>query len=944
MRQRQIGSAAAVRSSLLVMTVLLLAGVAALWIGAHGLQARVDGAPGVRPAGVRLVAEAAAAAGGLLLMVFVAKRLEQQHSRRVAVARLDAMMSSAPGGLAVFDGALRCLRMNEPFADLLEETARARWSPDLAGSHAGSPESLWDLLPGERALLEPAVAAVLERGERPPAIAASRVRHGLERHWLLSLQPLPRRAGEPAAGFGLTALEVTAQRAAERRLAFQLDLEKTLCDVADPLAMKQGVCELIARRLGASQASYAEVEEPSNRVVAEGGWSDGRVAHASGRRQIADYDLALWDELRQAKLVTVADVRGDPRISAAQIEQLYRPRGIAAFAMILLAQRGGPAGIVLVSDATPRRWSEDDIALLRDAAGRLWSSITRGRAEMALRESEQRFFRAVTGAGIGIWDWDIDQNEVMVSRGFLPLLHQQLQGAVCSADQFLESIHEEDRERMAAALHQVAVQSRSGENFFYEAEYRTVSRSGTVRWLRSQGRVTQRAPNGQATRLSGVTVEVTDRRQAQDALTAAQDRLRMLNQDLEAQVRREVEAREQAQIRLAQTQRLEALAQLSGGIAHDFNNVLQAITGSLALMQRRAGDAEVVRQLADMAGDAAARGGVITARLLSFARQGELQPAAVPVAQLLGSLRDMLEHMLGAGITLRMLADETLPPLFADKGQLEAVLVNLALNARDAMQAGGELTISAQVQAVAESEVNRHGLAPGAFVHIAMTDTGVGMKPAVLARASEPFFTTKPVGQGTGLGLAMARGFAEQSGGAFHIASRDGEGTTVSIWLPLAPVPAAVDRPPVAEGSAADAAYPGRRTRLLLVDDDPLVREVLAGQMEDLGYGVTRAHSGPAALARLDAGEAPDIMITDYAMPGLNGAVLLAEARRRLPHLPVLLLTGFADSSLRLDMAEWDANITLLLRKPVSSDALAKAASTVLQGAAEMVAMADERG
>jgi CheY-like chemotaxis protein len=130
----------------------------------------------------------------------------------------------------------------------------------------------------------------------------------------------------------------------------------------------------------------------------------------------------------------------------------------------------------------------------------------------------------------------------------------------------------------------------------------------------------------------------------------------------------------------------------------------------------------------------------------------------------------------------------------------------------------------------------------------------------------------------------------------------------------------------------------------LLVDDDPLVREVLAGQMEDLGYGVTRAHSGPAALARLDAGEAPDIMITDYAMPGLNGAVLLAEARRRLPHLPVLLLTGFADSSLRLDMAEWDANITLLLRKPVSSDALAKAASTVLQGAAEMVAMADERG
>jgi signal transduction histidine kinase/ActR/RegA family two-component response regulator len=612
--------------------------------------------------------------------------------------------------------------------------------------------------------------------------------------------------------------------------------------------------------------------------------------------------------------------------------------------MVLQVQRGGPVGIVLVSDAEPRRWSDDDIALLRDAAGRLWSAIARGRAELALRESEQRFFRAVTGAGIGIWDWDIDQNEVMISRGFLPLVHQQLQGAVCAAEEFLDSIHPDDRVRMAEVLRQVAEQSRTGENFFYEAEYRTVSRSGNVRWLRSQGRVTQRAPNGQATRLSGVTVEVTDRRQAQDALTAAQDRLRLLNQDLEAQVRREVEAREQAQSRLAQTQRLEALAQLSGGIAHDFNNVLQAITGSLALMQRRAGDAEVVRQLAGMASDAAARGGVITARLLSFARQGELQPVAVPAAPLLSNLRDMLEHMLGNGITLHLQADDSLPTLFADKGQLEAVLVNLALNARDAMPSGGELTISAQVETVAESEVNRHGLAPGAFVHIAMTDTGVGMKPAVLARASEPFFTTKPVGQGTGLGLAMARGFAEQSGGALQLSSRDGEGTTVSIWLPVAPAQTAAESEPAERGFAAGGPIPVRRERLLLVDDDPLVREVLAGQMEELGYRVTRAHSGPAALARLDAGEQPDIMITDYAMPGLNGAVLLAEARRRLPGLPVLLLTGFADNSLRLDMVEWDPNITLLLRKPVSSDALGKAASAVLQGAAEAVAMMDERG
>jgi CheY-like chemotaxis protein len=264
---------------------------------------------------------------------------------------------------------------------------------------------------------------------------------------------------------------------------------------------------------------------------------------------------------------------------------------------------------------------------------------------------------------------------------------------------------------------------------------------------------------------------------------------------------------------------------------------------------------------------------------------------------------------------------------------LEAVLVNLALNARDAMPAGGTLTISAALDTVTETDVNLYGLPLGSFVRIAVTDTGIGMKPAVLARASEPFFSTKPVGQGTGLGLAMARGFAEQSGGAFVLTSAAGEGTTVSLWLPLAP---SGETPAAAETarSAGHDVTAGLLTRLLLVDDDALVREVLAGQLEELGYRVTRVHSGPAALARLDAGDTPDLMITDYAMPGMNGAVLLAEARRRHPGLPVLLLTGFADDSLRLNMEEWDPGITMLLRKPVSSASLAKAAAAVLQGSA----------
>jgi signal transduction histidine kinase/ActR/RegA family two-component response regulator len=725
----------------------------------------------------------------------------------------------------------------------------------------------------------------------------------------------------------------TVDATAERRLAFLLELEGRLRDSDDLLAMKQAACALIARQLGVAHASYAEIQEPFTHVLVEGSWTDGRVAERHGRSPIGECGAALLNALKQAGSLAVSDAALDPRTAGWLHDTCYAPRGIAAFAMVMLLQRGRPSGVVFVSDAAPRDWSDADMALLRDAADRSWSAIARGRAAEALRDSEQRFQRAVSGARIGIWDWDIEGDSVTISRGFLPQVHDRVQDGTCCAKDFIAAIHPEDRDRMAASLRQVVAQARSGENFFYEAEYRTVSRRGQVLWLRSQGRVTQHAPDGRATRLSGVTVEVTARRRAEDALTTAQARLHTLNQDLEAQVAREVAAREQAQNRLAQAQRLEALAQLSGGIAHDFNNVLQAITGSLALMQRRAGDAEVVRQLAGMASDAAERGGVITARLLSFARQGELQPTSVVPAVLMTSLLDMLEHMLGGSISLRLDIAEGLPPLLADKGQLEAVLVNLALNARDAMPAGGTLTISAALDTVTDTDVNLYGLPLGSFVRIAVTDTGIGMKPAVLARASEPFFSTKPVGQGTGLGLAMARGFAEQSGGAFVLTSAAGEGTTVSLWLPLATSGETTAAAETAASAVHDMAA-GLLTRLLLVDDDALVREVLAGQLEELGYRVTRVHSAPAALARLDAGDTPDLMITDYAMPGMNGAVLLAEARRRHPGLPVLLLTGFADDSLRLNMEEWDPGITMLLRKPVSSASLAKAAAAVLQGSA----------
>ena len=429
------------------------------------------------------------------------------------------------------------------------------------------------------------------------------------------------------------------------------------------------------------------------------------------------------------------------------------------------------------------------------------------------------------------------------------------------------------------------------------------------------------APIRSEGRITGGVVATLDIDRETRALRAL-DRTR---QELEGRVEAEVRARETAQARLAHAQRMEALGQLAGGIAHDFNNVLQAVSGGLSLIDKRAGDPEDVRQIARMVCGAAERGASVTARLLSFARKAELRAVPVPAAPLLAELQEILTSTLGSAIAIRIDATADAPALLADKAQLETVLVNLAVNARDAMPEGGVLTLSARPETVATAGQHPAGLPPGAYLRLAMSDTGVGMEPAILARASEPFFTTKGPGKGTGLGLAMARGFAQQSGGGLTISSAPGRGTTVTLWFPQG---AGADRAQAMP--LAEAAAPVRSARVLLVDDDAMVRGMLARQLEELGYDVLQASDGLAGLAWLDRGERMDLLVTDFSMPGMNGLALTREARRRQAALPVLLLTGYADANAKLDVAAMQDEALVLLRKPVSGDELAQHAATLL--------------
>jgi PAS domain S-box-containing protein len=382
--------------------------------------------------------------------------------------------------------------------------------------------------------------------------------------------------------------------------------------------------------------------------------------------------------------------------------------------------------------------------------------------------------------------------------------------------------------------------------------------------------------------ITGILRDSTERKVAVEAL-------KQLNENLERKVEERTREREEALAKLFASQKMESIGKLTGGLAHDFNNLLAAILSNLDLLRKRLPDDQKFRRLLDGAIHGAERGASLTARLLAFARRQELKPEAVDVAEMVSGMTELLERSLGASI--RVATDiPSLPAMHVDLNQLELALLNLAVNARDAMPFGGTLTISAAAETFADA-VPVPDLLPGEYLRISVTDTGVGMDETILAQAREPFFTTKGPGKGTGLGLSMVQGLAVQSGGALRLRSRPGQGTTVDLWLPKSrEVRAHATAVPTAPAEAH------RRLSVLLIDDDALVRMGTVDMLEDLGHTVTEAGSAAEALTILQGGRMSfDAVITDQAMPGMRGTELAAELAKKYPGLPVVLATGYAE-------------------------------------------------
>jgi signal transduction histidine kinase/CheY-like chemotaxis protein len=411
-------------------------------------------------------------------------------------------------------------------------------------------------------------------------------------------------------------------------------------------------------------------------------------------------------------------------------------------------------------------------------------------------------------------------------------------------------------------------------------------------------------------------------------LQRAEERLTQLNASLEARIAertselshannmlmQEVAERERAQAALAQSQKIDAIGQLTGGIAHDFNNLLTVISGNLDLIARRAPDPRLAAY-ADNAGQAAQRAAKLTNQLLAFSRTQQLSLEPVDLNVLVEGMRDLLDRTIGPHVRkVQQLAPSSIW-VMADANQVELAILNLAINARDAMPDGGVLTITTGIP-----EHPADDLPAGSYGVVSVTDTGAGIAPELIGKVFDPFFTTKPIGKGTGLGLSQVFGIARQSGGTARIESAEGQGTSVTVWFPTTSGPQ--EGTPAA---ARDAEASPVHGRILVVDDDEGVRQFMVESLRTLGYRVDDAECGSLGLERLNASK-PDALIVDFAMNGMNGVEMAAAARKIAPGLPIILVTGYAE------ITGSSRDVQAVLRKPFKVDALAAAVKRALAG------------
>jgi PAS domain S-box-containing protein len=691
-----------------------------------------------------------------------------------------------------------------------------------------------------------------------------------------------------------TVLEITARKAAEIRRGALADLTQAIRDLKEPADIAYAAAEVLGRTLGADRVGYSAIDHDAETLHTGRDWTAPGVESLAGVLPLRAYGSFI-ESLKRGEFTVIDDVRADARTAGPAAEAL-EGKSSRAFVNAPVLEQGRLVAVFFVNHGEKRNWTEGDLGLIREFADRTRAAVERVRGEHALRDSEARLrelnetLEAQVEARSAERDrlWNLSQD--MLARAD----YSGMMSAVSPA--WTQVLGWSERELL----------TRGYATFMHpEDEPPTLAAIGRM----AETGLPTRFENRIATRDGGwKPIEWTVAPEPDGVNFVA------IGRDLSHVKAREADL-EQAQDALRQSQKMEAMGSLTGGVAHDFNNLLTPIIGSLDMLVRKSVGSERERRLIDGALQSAERAKTLVQRLLAFARRQPLQPTAVDVARLIDGMVGLIGSTLGPMIDVRVDLAKDLPPAKADPNQLEMALLNLSVNARDAMPDGGELTITARRESVKGAHPS--GVKTGHYVLLGVADTGAGMDEATLRRATEPFFSTKGVGKGTGLGLSMVHGLAAQLGGGLSIKSAPGRGTAIELLLPIGLAVVGADE-------AAYAPLPPVQARgvALLVDDEELVRMSTADMLADLGYEVVETSSAEEALSRLRSGLQPTLVVTDHLMPGMTGAQLARALKVERPRLPVLIVSGYAEAEgIDLDVAR--------LTKPFRSAELAESLSAM---------------
>jgi len=683
---------------------------------------------------------------------------------------------------------------------------------------------------------------------------------------------------------------------------FLLSLNDALRPLVDGAEIRHVAAVQLGKHLHVNRCAYGEVEADQETIDVTGDYNDN-ASSIVGRYRLAEFGVECADTLRAGEVFVVEDTEVDPRTRDGL--DAFRQVQVRAVICVPLLKAGRLIGALAVHQAQVRRWQRDEVQLVQLVAHRCWESIERARVAQelrklnenlerqvqlrteALKRSERQLAQLVNGiADCAIFMLDPSGRVATWNMGAERIKGYKAEEII--GHHFSQFYTPEDR---AAGLPQRSLDSIA-VNGKFEGEGWRVRKDGSRFWA-SVLIDPIYGPDRLIAGYAKITRDMTERRMMQDQLN--------------------------------QAQKMEAIGQLTGGVAHDFNNLLTVILGNLDTILRRApsGDEKLQRAI-EHATQGAERAAALTHQLLAFARRQPLSPKPTVINQLVTTFLELIRRTLPENISVQSRLSGGAGYVSVDPNQMESALLNLAVNARDAMGGKGTLSIDTELIDVDANEAQRLGdLNPGPHAVISVTDTGAGMSPEVVARAFDPFFTTKPQGQGTGLGLSQVFGFVKQSGGSVKLQSEVGRGTTVKIYLPR------IEKATLAEKQGdGEKDLRGHQETVLVVEDEDAVRSYSIDCLQELGFHVLSAEDGHAALDIIAAHSEIRLLFTDVGLPRMNGRELADEARKLRPDLPVLFTTGYAqDEMFRQGRL---ASKTALLTKPFSRKRLAECVGSLL--------------